>query len=160
MVSSIKPSTEVLGRLPGTDLFCNIVQYPVANKISGILITRINSGTLCFANASFIRERILRSVTDENNTDESGKGRLHVLVLDMTNVTNIDTSGIHAMEELYKQLTAQGIELAVVNPRWQVITKMKAAKFVEKIGANWIFLTIGDAVDVALRLKISGLNNC
>ncbi|KAL0284701.1 UNVERIFIED_CONTAM: Low affinity sulfate transporter 3 [Sesamum angustifolium] len=160
MVSSIKPSTEVLGRLPGTDLFCNIVQYPVANKISGILITRINSGTLCFANASFIRERILRSVTDENNTDESGKGRLHVLVLDMTNVTNIDTSGIHAMEELYKQLTAQGIELAVVNPMWQVITKMKAAKFVEKIGANWIFLTIGDAVDVALRLKISGLNNC
>ncbi|KAL0432740.1 UNVERIFIED_CONTAM: Low affinity sulfate transporter 3 [Sesamum latifolium] len=160
IVSSIKPSTEVLGRLPGTDLFCNIVQYPVANKISGILITLINSGTLCFANASFIRERIMRLVTDENNTDESSKGRLHVLVLDMTNVTNIDTSGIHAMEELYKQLTAQGIELAVVNPRWQVITKMKAAKFVEKIGANWIFLTIGDAVDVALRLKINGLNNC
>lgn len=57
IVSSIKPSTEVLGKLPGTDLFCNVLQYPVANTIPGILITRINSGTFCFANASFIRER-------------------------------------------------------------------------------------------------------
>lgn len=57
IVTSIKPSTEEVGNLPGTDLFCNMVQYPIANKISGILITRINSGTFCFANASFIRER-------------------------------------------------------------------------------------------------------
>ncbi|KAK6130689.1 hypothetical protein DH2020_035543 [Rehmannia glutinosa] len=102
IVSSIKPSTEIVGRLPGTDLFCNILQYPAANKIPGILITRINSGTFCFANASFIRERIMRSVREESDREESNKGRLHVLVLDMTNVMNIDTSGIHALEELHQ----------------------------------------------------------
>ena len=53
---SIKPSTEELGRLPGTDIFCSINQFPVATKIPGIII-QINSGTLCFANANFIRER-------------------------------------------------------------------------------------------------------
>lgn len=57
IVTSIKPSTEIVGRVPGTDIFCNIVQYPVADKVSGVLITRICSGTFCFANASFIRER-------------------------------------------------------------------------------------------------------
>ncbi|KAK6130633.1 hypothetical protein DH2020_035608 [Rehmannia glutinosa] len=65
IVSSIKPSTEIVGRLPGTDLFCNILQYPVANKIPGILITH---------------------------------------------VTNIDTSGIHALEELHQKLIARGLE--------------------------------------------------
>ncbi|KAH6778218.1 slufate transporter 2 [Perilla frutescens var. hirtella] len=159
IVTSIKPSTEILGKLPGTDLFCNTLQYPIANKISGILITRINSGTFCFANASFIRERILKAVIDESNVEESTKGRLHVLVLDMTNVMNIDTSGIHALEEVHQKLIAKGVELAVVNPKWQVITKMKAAKFIERIGEEWVFLSIGDAVEASLRLKMNAAAN-
>ncbi|GER35972.1 sulfate transporter-like protein [Striga asiatica] len=160
IVSSIKPSIEIVGRIPGTDLFCNTLQYPVAIKIPGFLIARINSGTLCFANASFIRERIMRSVKEECNLEEITKGRLYVLVLDMSNVTNIDSSGIHALEELRHNLTAQDIELVVVNPRWQVITKMKAAKLIDKIGGNRIFLSIGDAVDALIDPKINGLDGC
>lgn len=157
---SIKPSTEVLGRLPGTEIFCNINQFSVATKIPGLIIIRINSGTLCFANASFIRERILKWLSNENEMKESTKAGVRVMVLDMTNVTNIDTTGIHAMEELHKKLISRGIELAMVNPRWQVITKMKAANFIEKIGSGWIFLSVADAVETSLRLKINGLYSC
>ncbi|KAL0361452.1 UNVERIFIED_CONTAM: Low affinity sulfate transporter 3 [Sesamum radiatum] len=114
ILSSIKPSTEVLGKLPGTDIFCNTVQYPMATKLPGISIIRINSGTLCFANANFIRERILKWLADD--MEESTKGGIRVMILDMTNVMNIDTSGIHAVEELHKELISQGIELAVANP--------------------------------------------
>ncbi|KAL1536222.1 Low affinity sulfate transporter 3 [Salvia divinorum] len=159
IVISIKPSTEVVGRVPGTDIFCNIMQYPIANKLSGVLITRITSATFCFANASFIRERILKIVEDENNIEEVAKGRLYVLILDMTNVMNIDTSGIHALGEVHKKLNARGLQLAVVNPKWQVITKMKAAKLIDKIGAEWVFLSIGDAVEASVRLKMNGLNS-
>ncbi|KAL3619752.1 Low affinity sulfate transporter 3 [Castilleja foliolosa] len=157
VVSSIKPSIEVVGRIPGTDIFCNTTQYPVAIKLSGVLITRINSGTLCFANASFIRERIMRSVKEESDLEESNKGRLNILVLDMTNVTNIDTSGIHALQELHQKLIARDLELAVVNPRWQVINKMKASKLINKIGVGRIFLSISDAVDASIGLKT---NSC
>ncbi|KAH6800252.1 slufate transporter 2 [Perilla frutescens var. hirtella] len=157
---SIKPSTEVLGRLPGTEIFCDVNQFSVATKIPGIMIIRINSGTLCFANASFIRERILKWLSDENEMKESAKPGIRVIVLDMTNVMNIDTTGIHAMEELHKKLISRGIELAMANPRWQVIAKMKAAKFIEKIGAGWIFLCVADAVEASLRLKMSGLYSC
>ncbi|GFP94678.1 low affinity sulfate transporter 3 [Phtheirospermum japonicum] len=160
ILNSIKPRTELLGRLPGTDIFCNILQYPMATKIPGILIIRINSGTLCFANANFIRERIVKWVVDENGSGESSKGGIQAMVLDMTNVMNIDTSGIHALEELHKILISQGIELAMANPRWQVIAKMKAAKLIEKIGAGWVFLSVADAVDASLRLKINGFNSC
>jgi len=54
---SIRPGTELLGRLPGTDLFCDIRQYPMAIETPGVFLIRINSGLMCFANANFIRER-------------------------------------------------------------------------------------------------------
>lgn len=42
----------------------------------------------------------------------------------------------------------------MVNLRWQVIHKLKVAKFVEKIGREWIFLTVGEAVDACLASKL------
>ncbi|KAL3630496.1 hypothetical protein CASFOL_023480 [Castilleja foliolosa] len=46
-------------------------------------------------------------------------------------------------------IISQGIELAMANPRWQVIAKMKAAKLIEEIGADWVFLSVADAsIDV------------
>ncbi|XP_028113815.1 low affinity sulfate transporter 3-like isoform X2 [Camellia sinensis] len=71
-------------------------------------------------------------------------------------VMNIDTSGILALEELHKELVARGIELAVANPRWQVIDKLKVAKFVDKIGKGRIFLTVSEAVDTWFESKMVG----
>lgn len=57
LLHSIRPGVEVLGRLPRSETFCEISQYPMATKAPGILIIRIDSGLLCFANANFVRER-------------------------------------------------------------------------------------------------------
>ncbi len=54
---SIQPGTESLGRLPGTDTYCDVDQYPMAVKIPGVLIIRVKSAWLCFANANSVRER-------------------------------------------------------------------------------------------------------
>ncbi|GFY85800.1 hypothetical protein Acr_04g0005380 [Actinidia rufa] len=128
LLDSIRPGTEVLGRLPETDTFCDLKQYPMAIRTPGVSIIRINSGLLCFANANFIRERIMRWVIEEEGIEEIAIGRVHMVVLDMSNVMNIDTSGIQALEELHKKL------LAVANPRWKVIHKLKVAKFLDKVG--------------------------
>ncbi|CAI9753542.1 unnamed protein product [Fraxinus pennsylvanica] len=158
ILNSIRPSTEEQGRLPATNIFCDITQFPMATKTSGMLIIRVDSGTLCFANANFIKERILRRVVDEN--EENTKERVGVLVLDLSNVMNIDTSGILALEELQKKLTSQAIELAVANPRWSVINKLKSAKFIDKIGAGRVFLTVDDAVDAFRHLRMTALSSC
>ncbi|KAF5955200.1 hypothetical protein HYC85_008056 [Camellia sinensis] len=156
ILNSIRPRTEVLGRLPETDIFCDIKQYPAAIRTPGFLIIRFNTGLLCFANANFIRERIMRWVIEEDRTEEISSGKIHIVVLDMSNVMNIDTSGILALEELHKELVARGIELAVANPRWQVIDKLKVAKFVDKIGKGRIFLTVSEAVDAWFESKMVG----
>ncbi|CDP01189.1 unnamed protein product [Coffea canephora] len=164
IVGSIRPSTEVLGRVPGTSTFSNVIQYPMATKVPGLLIIRINSGSLCFANANSIRERILlrilRLLGDEN--EENGKDNIRVLVLDISNVMGIDTSAIIALEELHRELVSRGIELAFASPKWQVMSKLKLAKFVDKVGRGRFFLNVEDAIDVFFdpNMSASALHNC
>ncbi|KAF1862482.1 hypothetical protein Lal_00046578, partial [Lupinus albus] len=50
---------ETLGKLPGTNMFCDVHQYPMAMKIPGIVIVRIKSSMLCFSNANSITERVI-----------------------------------------------------------------------------------------------------
>ncbi|CAK9327712.1 unnamed protein product, partial [Citrullus colocynthis] len=56
LLISVRPATEEVGRLPRSDMFCNMKQFPMATKTQGLSIIRINSALLCFANASFIRD--------------------------------------------------------------------------------------------------------
>ncbi|XP_042495416.1 low affinity sulfate transporter 3-like [Macadamia integrifolia] len=150
---TIRPRTEVLGRLPTTDIFCSINQYPSAVKTPGILIARIQSSLLCFANSNYVRERIVKWVMEEEGKEtktNEEKGRIQVVILDLCNLMNIDTSGIHALEELHEKLVSHGTELAIANPWSQVIQKLKLVKFVEKIEER-VFLTVGEAVQTCLQ---------
>ncbi|XP_061365325.1 low affinity sulfate transporter 3-like isoform X2 [Gastrolobium bilobum] len=156
LMQSIRPGIEVLGRVPRTEAFCDVSQYPMAISTPGILVIRISSGSLCFANASFVRERIVKWVTEEEDSlKETDKGRVQAVILDMTNLMNVDTSGILALEELHKRLLSCEVELALVNPRWLVIHKLKVAHFVDKIGKEWVFLTVAEAVDACLSSKFA-----
>ncbi|KAM5575835.1 low affinity sulfate transporter 3 [Rosa sericea] len=163
LINSLRPGIEVLGRLPRSDIFCNMSQYPMAIKTPSILIIGINSSLLCFANANSVRERVMKWVTkEEDETEEKEKGRnIQHVILDMSNVLNVDTSGILALEEIQKKLLSHGIELAVANPRWQVIHRLKLAKLVDKIGEQRIFLTVSEAVDACLiNSKGAGVSSC
>ncbi|XP_031264288.1 low affinity sulfate transporter 3-like isoform X2 [Pistacia vera] len=140
---SIQPGIDILGRLPGTDVFCDVNQYPMAIKPPGILIVRIKSSLLCFANANFVRERI--SNKEDEDTKEKDGRTIQLVLLDMSNLMEIDTSGIASLEELQKHLDSKGIKLAIANPRWRVIHKLRLVNFVGKI-AGRVFLTAGEAM--------------
>ncbi|KAK8519270.1 hypothetical protein V6N12_025311 [Hibiscus sabdariffa] len=150
---SIRPGTETLGRLPGSDMFGDVNQYPMAVKTPGVLIMRLKSALLCFANSNFARERIMKWVIEEAKDSKQGNAEktLQIVILDISSkslrndLMDIDTSGIASLEELHKNLDSNGIKLAIANPRWQVIHKLKLANFVPKIGGR-VFLSIGEAM--------------
>ncbi|CAL5365448.1 unnamed protein product [Camellia sinensis] len=148
IVNSIQPGIEILGKLPGTDAFCEVNQYPMAIKTPGILTIRIKSSLLCFANANFINDRIFKWVSEKEVESEgnNAQGRIQLVILDVSNLMNIDTSGIVSIEELQKELVSHGTQLAIANPRWHVIHKLRQANFVEKTG-GMIFLTVGEAME-------------
>ncbi|KAK8499804.1 hypothetical protein V6N12_038262 [Hibiscus sabdariffa] len=150
---SIRPGTETLGRLPGSDMFGDVNQYPMAVKTPGVLIMRLKSALLCFANSNFARERIMKWVIEEAKDSKLGNAEktIQIVILDISSkslgndLMDIDTSGIASLVELHKNLGSNSIELAIANPRWQVIHKLKLANFVPKIGGR-VFLSIGEAM--------------
>ncbi|XP_010103934.2 sulfate transporter 1.2 [Morus notabilis] len=141
-----RPRTAILGKLPRTDIYRNIQQYPDAAKIPGVVIIRVDSA-IYFSNSNYIRERILRWVTDEEeHFAENNLPRIQYVVVEMSPVTDIDTSGIHALEDLYRALQKREIQLVLANPGPVVIDKLHESKFSEVIGESNIFLSVADAI--------------
>ncbi|KAM6544409.1 hypothetical protein CsatB_008856 [Cannabis sativa] len=141
-----RPRTATLGKIPRTTVYRNIQQYPEATKVPGALIVRVDSA-IYFSNSNYVRERILRWLNDEEELVKAADlPAIHFLIVEMSPVTDIDTSGIHALEELYRSLQKRDIQLVLANPGPVVIDKLHASKFTTLIGEDRIFLTVADAV--------------
>lgn len=141
-----RPKTAVLGKLPGTTVYRNILQYPKAAQIPGMLIVRVDSA-IYFSNSNYIKDRILKWLTDEEILRTSSEyPSIQHLIVEMSPVTDIDTSGIHSFEDLLKSLKKRDIQLLLANPGPIVIEKLHASKLSDLIGEDKIFLTVGDAV--------------
>ncbi|EEF28228.1 sulfate transporter, putative [Ricinus communis] len=142
-----RPRTAILGKLPRTTVYRNIRQYPEASKVQGILIVRVDSA-IYFSNSNYIKERILRWLTDEEEKlKEISLPRIQFLIVEMSPVTDIDTSGIHAFKELHNSLQKRDVQLVLANPGPVVVDKLHASRLAELIGEDNIFLTVSDAVN-------------
>ncbi|XP_074574116.1 sulfate transporter 3.1-like [Curcuma longa] len=139
-----RPRTTVLGHIPNSMAYRRVDQYPMAQRIPGVLILCIDA-PIYFANASYLRERISRWI-DEEMESSKGETSLQYLILDLGAVGSIDTSGIGMIEEVKKVIDRIGIKLVLANPGSEVMKKLDSSKVLEAIGHEWIFLTIADAV--------------
>ncbi|XP_010261543.1 PREDICTED: sulfate transporter 1.2-like [Nelumbo nucifera] len=142
-----RPRVVLLGKLPcKTTIYRNIDQYPDAMRVPGLLIVRVDSA-IYFSNCNYVKERIGRWLSDE---EEKFKARflprIQFLIIDLSPVIDIDTSGIHSLEDLYKSLRKKDVQLVLANPGQAVIDKFHASKLTELIGQDQIFLTVDDAV--------------
>lgn len=141
-----RPRTSVLGNIPNSRIYRNIEHYPNANNVPGVLILKIDA-PIYFANASYLRERIARWVEEEEDKlKASEESSLHYVILDMGAVGNIDTSGISMLEEVKKTLDRRELKLVLANPGAEVTKKLDKSKVIEKMGQEWIYLTVGEAV--------------
>ncbi|KAL3531315.1 hypothetical protein ACH5RR_010637 [Cinchona calisaya] len=141
-----RPRTLVLGNIPDTKIYRNVDQYPNTKNVPGVLILEIDA-PIYFANSSYLRERLSRWIDEEEDKlRSSGESNLQYIILDLSAVGNIDTSGISMLQELKQNMDRRGLKLALANPGAEVMKKLNKAKFVETLGQEWIFLTVGEAV--------------
>ncbi|GMP80173.1 hypothetical protein CsSME_00035379 [Camellia sinensis var. sinensis] len=141
-----RPRTAILGRIPMTNVYRNIQQYPEATKVPGVLIVRVDSA-IYFSNSNYIKERILRWLTDEEELLKAAYlPKIQFLIVEMSPVIDIDTSGIQALEELHQSLHKRDVRLVLANPGQVVLDKLHTSNFASLIGEDKIFLTVADAV--------------
>lgn len=146
LISVARPRTFALGNIPNSVIYRSMDQYPNATHVPGVLILQIDS-PIYFANANYLRERISRWIyEEEDRVKAAGENSLQYIVLDLSAVGSIDTSGISMLEETKKNVDRRGLKLVIANPRSEVIKKLEKSKFIESLGEEWIYLTVGEAV--------------
>ncbi|KAH9800530.1 putative sulfate transporter 3.4 [Citrus sinensis] len=142
-----RPNTVVLGNIPGTQIFRSLNHYENATRVPSFLILSIES-PIFFANSLYLQERISRWVRgEENRIRENNESALKCVILDMTAVTAIDTSGIDAISELKKNMDKRSLQLALVNLVGTVMEKLHQSKTLDSFRSKGLYLTVGEAVD-------------
>lgn len=136
--SSTKPHSAVLGRLGDTDTFRNINRYGEAKVDDDILIYRFDS-SLYFANVKYFTESLGERI------DEKGE-QLKLIILDASAINNIDSTGIHTIQELIKDLKQRRIELYIAGAIGPVRDKLKRCGITETMGEQNFFFDAGDAI--------------
>ncbi|XVF74617.1 hypothetical protein PTKIN_Ptkin13bG0125900 [Pterospermum kingtungense] len=142
-----RPNTLVLGNIPRTQIYQSINRYREALRVPSFLILAIES-PIYFANSTYLQERTLRWIREEEETIKANnESALKCMIIDMTAVTAIDTSGIDMVCELRKMLEKRSIQLVLVNPAGSVMEKLHQSRVLEYFGMNSFYLTVGEAVD-------------
>ncbi|XP_050232326.1 probable sulfate transporter 3.4 [Mercurialis annua] len=141
-----RPNTAVMGNIPGTHIYQSLNRYREALRIPSILILAIES-PIYFANATYLQERILRWIREEEERIKANnESILKCIILDMTAVTAIDTSGIDLVRELRKMLEKRSLQLVLANPGGSVMEKLHQSKILDSFGLNGLYLSVGEAV--------------
>ena len=130
-----RPHIAVLGRLPGSEHFRNITRY-AAETHPQIVLLRIDAGVF-FGNAELISDHVLQTVTDETRH----------LVLVMTAINLIDTTGLYALAELNQSLAVRGIKLHLAEVKGPLMDKLKRSDLLLKNLSGQVFISAVSAFD-------------
>ncbi|KAG2575260.1 hypothetical protein PVAP13_7KG424000 [Panicum virgatum] len=140
-----RPKMTVQGKIMGTDIYRDLHQYKEAQRVPGILILAIEA-PINFANSNYLNERIKRWIEEENST-QNKQTELHVVILDLSAVPAIDTSGIAFLIDIKKSIEKRDLELVLVNPTGEVMEKIQRANVAQNhFRSDCLYLTTGEAV--------------
>lgn len=132
------PHIAVLGQIPDTRFYRNVSRFPNAEEVEGAVILRFDA-QLFFGNAQYFKDAIEELVNER--PDE-----IEVLILNALSITDIDSSGLHALEDIHRFLENRDIELFITGARGPVRDIFHKAGFMEKIGKENQFMDMQQAV--------------
>lgn len=153
LLNVTRPNTCVLGNIPGTQVYQSLSRYRTAIRIPSFLVLAVEA-PIYFANSTYLQERLLRWVREEEERATTNKERaIKCVVLDMSAVTAIDTSGIDTIRELKRVLERQSLKLVLANPLGNVMEKLHKSNVLEELGGDGLYLTVAEAVADLSTLK-------
>jgi sulfate permease, SulP family len=135
--SSTKPHSAELGRLGETKNFRNVKRYPEANVDKEVLIFRFDS-SLYFANAAHFRETLEEKINQRGPV-------LELVILDASSMGDIDSTGIHTLQEVIKDLRLRRITLYISGAIGPVRDRLKKCGITEAMGEEHFFFDVDDA---------------
>jgi sulfate permease, SulP family len=131
-----KPHYAIVGRVPGTEHFRNILRHAVETDPKTLSI-RIDE-SLYFPNARFLEDTI--------NSALAADAALENIVLMCPAVNFIDSSALESIEALNLRLKDSGVRLHLSEVKGPVMDRLKRTHFFAELGGN-IYLSQNDAFE-------------
>ncbi|KYR01399.1 Sulfate transporter [Tieghemostelium lacteum] len=154
---SSKPHLVTLGRIPGTLVFRNISHYPDARIYPGIKILRYDS-RLTYYTVNNFRDLLydqasyqIDDISDSISTTDGNDHRLRVVILDMVNVSTIDSTAIDVLNEILDSYHSNHIQILFSDFRSSVKRDLYRSGFFKRIPDNNIFTSTHLAVEFILN---------
>jgi high affinity sulfate transporter 1 len=116
-----RPRVVELGRVGGTASFSDLSRHPEHERVSGVLILRLESALLYF-NVDHVRERVAELLATRPDP-------VRLVIAYFGTVPRIDLAGAEFIAELQKTLAARGIDLRLAEPHGEVRDALRRADF-------------------------------
>ena len=142
---AIRPHTVILGRLPGTTTYRNVVNFPTATVIDGIVAIRIDANFF-YGNVMHLKETLIDVV---DNADIP----VHSIVIDATSVNQLDSSADSALHELHARFQRVDVEVYFAGTKGPVREVWERSGFRKRVGEDHFFIEVHDAVEAAMERR-------
>ena len=133
-----RPHNAVLGQSPGIAGWHDIDDYAESSQIPGLVVFRYDS-PLFFANAEHFAKQC-REAIDTSNPPARW------FLLNMEGNTEVDITGLDALEEVRQYCESDGVVLALVRVKREILDELSRHGVARRIGYHHIFPTLPTAV--------------
>ncbi len=134
-----QPHVAIMGKIPSKPHYKNIERFNHLEVRSDILIFRFDA-RLYFANASFFKETFQEKIMAKGE-------QLLLVILDADSMNGMDSSGVHALEEIIDFCQDRNIKFQLASVKGPIRDILHRSKLVEKLGEENFFFRIQHAVD-------------
>ena len=131
-----RPHMAIVGRVPGTEHFRNIRRHSV-EQYPGVVLIRVDEN-IYFANADAIRRFVLDAL------DRADSPR--ALILAMTSVSYVDSSGVELLERLDEDLAARDTILHLAEVKGPVADRLARVPGLATLLSERVHLSLDRAV--------------
>lgn len=133
-----RPHTAELVRVRARKGYHDAGRHPEGRRVPGLVLYRFDA-PLFFANADFFKEEVIRLVA---RADPPARW----VVVTAEPITDVDATAAEMLDELVSDLRQRGVVLRFAELKGVVRERLQAYGFVDKIGLDAFYPTIGEAV--------------
>ena len=139
LFKTTRPHTAILAKVPNTHFYRNIERFEDLEIREEVLIYRFDA-QLFFANTNFFKDKLYEY-------EALKRDKLKLLIIDGESINNIDSTAIHALEEIVDDFKARGVEVCFTGIKGPVRDVMMRSGFTDKIHTDHFFMSIQEAID-------------
>lgn len=133
-----RPHVAVLGKIDHSGIYRNIERYDDAVTEDEILIIRYDDD-IFFGNADHFYNTIMSKLNQYQKTKH--------LILDVSSISNIDSSGIKQFKILVQNIQASNILIHLTGPKGPLRDRLKQEGIIELLGRDSFDMTIEKSME-------------